>query len=214
MVVTTDQSDIGSTDLFFSGNNIPNGSVRLSTNVYADTDVLYNKRFLKNADAQYWDVNIFLNGRQLARIEPGVLSSSITWNFNKGQNSIVIIINKSSNVSSSATTFQGSITLMEGMSITNTPGIKAYQNYLFYVKIEDLRRLYSNSDNVFSIINYENNNEIVYRRTDEIASGSVVHYLQNLDNEISGLRLRADLSRGQSAYASPAIISYKLKFRH
>lgn len=214
VVVTTDQSDISSTDLFFSGNNIPNGSVRLSTNVYADTDVLYNKRFLKNADAQYWDVNIFLNGRQLARIEPGVLSSSITWNFNKGQNSIVIIINKSSNVSSSATTFQGSITLMEGMSVTNTPGIKAYQNYLFYVKIEDLRRLYSNSDNVFSIINYENNNEIVYRRTDEIASGSVVHYLQNLDNGISGLRLRADLSRGQSAYASPAIISYKLKFRH
>lgn len=214
VVVTTDQSDISSTDLFFSGNNIPNGSVRLSTNVYADTDVLYNKRFLKNADAQYWDVNIFLNGRQLARIEPGVLSSSITWNFNRGQNSIVIVINKSANVSSSATTFQGSITLMEGMSIANTVGIKAYQNYLFYVKIEDLRRLYSNTDNVFSIINYENNNEIVYRRTEEIASGSVVHYLENLDNGISGLRLRADLSRGQSAYASPAIISYKLKFRH
>lgn len=214
VVVTTDQSDISSTDVLFSGNNIPNGSVRLSTNVYADTDVLYNKRFLKNADAQYWDVNIFLNGRQLARIEPGVLSSSITWNFNKGQNSIVIVINKSSNVSSSATTFQGSITLMEGMSIANTVGLKAYQNYLFYVKIEDLRRLYSNTDNVFSIINYENNNEIVYRRTEEIAAGSVVHYLQNLENGISGLRLRADMSRGQSAYSSPAIISYKLKFRH
>lgn len=214
VVVTEDQSDISSTDLFFSGNNIPNGSVRLSTNVYADSDVMYNKRFLKSADAQYWDINIFLNGRQLARIEPGVLSSSITWNFNKGQNSIVIVINKSSNVSSAATTFQGSITLMEGMSISNTPGIRAYQNYLFYVKVEDLRRLYSNTDNVFSIINYENNNEIVYRRTEEIASGSVVHYLQNLDNGISGLRLRADLSRGQSAYASPAIISYKLKFRH
>ncbi len=214
VVVTTDQSDISSTDVFFSGNNIPNGSVRLSTNVYADTDVLYNKRFLKNADAQYWDVNIFLNGRQLARIEPGVLSSSITWNFNKGQNSIVVVINKSSNVSSSATTFQGNITLMEGMSIANTVGLKAYQNYLFYVKIEDLRRLYSNTDNVFSIINYENNNEIVYRRTEEIAAGSVVHYLQNLENGISGLRLRADISRGQSAYSSPAIISYKLKFRH
>ena len=214
VVVTSDQASINSTDTFFSGNNIPNGSIRLSTNVYADTDALYNKRFLKNADAQYWDVNIFLNGRQLARIEPGVLSSSITWNFNRGENSIVIIINKSANVTSSATTFQGSISLMEGMSISNTVGLRAYQNYLFSVKVEDLRRLYSNTDNVFSIINRENTNEIVYRRTQELSAGSVVNYLENLDNGITGLRLRADLSRGQTAYSSPAIISYKLKFRH
>jgi hypothetical protein len=103
---------------------------------------------------------------------------------------------------------------MEGMSISNTVGLKAYQNYLFAVKVEDLRRLYSNTDNVFSIINRENTNEIVYRRTQELSAGSVVNYLQNIDNGITGLRVRADLSRGQSAYSSPAIVSYKLKFRH
>jgi hypothetical protein len=214
VVVATSKSDISSSDLFFSGNNIPNGSIRLSTNVFSDNDSSYTKKFLKSADAQYWDVNIFLNGRQLARIEPGVLSSSITWNFSRGQNSIVIIINKSTNSTDNASTFQGSISLMEGMSIANTVGIRAYENYLFYVKIEDLRRLYSNTDNVFSIIRYENNNEIVYRRTEEILSGSVVNYLENIENGITGLRLRADLSRGQTAYSSPAIISYKLKFRH
>jgi hypothetical protein len=214
VVLTTDSQDISSNDLFFSANNIPNGSIRLSTNVYADSDVLFNKKFLKSIDAQYWDVNIFLNGRQLARVEPGTLFAPVAWNFVRGQNSIVIIINKSTDSINNSSTFQGSISLMEGMSIVNTVGIKAYENYLFYVKIEDLRRLYSNTDNVFSIIKYENNNEIVYRRTEEIRSGSVVSYLENINNGISGLRLRADLSRGQTAYSSPALISYKLKFRH
>jgi hypothetical protein len=94
------------------------------------------------------------------------------------------------------------------------PGIKVYQDYLFYVKIEDLRNLYSNTDNVFSIINYENNKEIVYRREKEIGIGSVVYYYENLNNGITTLRLRADLMRGQNAYSAPAINSYRIKFKH
>jgi hypothetical protein len=95
------------------------------------------------------------------------------------------------------------------------PGIKVYQDYLFYVKIEDLRNLYSNTDNVFSIINYENNKEIVYRREKEIGVGSVVYYYENLNNGITALRLRADLMRGQgNAYSAPSINSYRIKFRH
>lgn len=204
---------IPSTDVFFSGNSTPAGSVYLSTNVYCDTDSVYKKNLMKTIDAQYWDVSVYLNGRLLANLEPGAMFSSVTWNFLRGQNSIDIIINNYG-TTNSGSTFQGSLTLMEGMSLSNTVGITPYQNYLFQVKVEDLRLKYSNTDNVFSIINWENNKEIVYRRTKEISDGSIVYYLQNLDNGITGLRVRADLLRGTTAYSSPAIISYKLKFRH
>lgn len=213
VVVSTSESDIGSTDLFFSGNNIPSGSVYLSTNVYADTDATYTKRFLKSSEAQYWSIDIYLNGRQLTTIESGAMFSSVTWNFVKGQNSIAMVINNSGTGQNSSS-FQGSITLMEGMSLSKTIGLMPFQSYLFQVKIEDLRTIYSNTDNVFSVITWENNKEIVYRREKEIPSGSMVYYMQNLENGILGLRVRIDLSRGQTAYSSPSIVSYKLKLRH
>ena len=209
VVVSLSESDISSTDVFFSGNNIPSGSVYLSTNVYADSDATYTKRFLKSSESQYWNVSIYLNGRLLTTVEPGAMFSSVTWNFMKGQNSIALVIN-----SQPSSAFQGSISLMEGMSLARTVGLMPFQNYLFQVKIEDLRTMYSNTDNVFSVINWENNKEIVYRREKELSIGSMIYYLQNLENGIQGLRVRADLSRGQTAYSSPAIISYKLKFRH
>ena len=213
VVVTTSESDIGSTDVFFTGNSIPAGSVYLSTNVYAQTDATYTNRFLKTSEAQYWNVDIYLNGRLLTTVESGAMFASITWNFRRGQNSIDIVINNST-TGTSASSFQGSISLMEGMSLSQEVGLMPFQNYLFQVKIEDLRTMHSNQDNVFSVITWENNKEIVYRREKEISSGSIVYYLQNLDNGVLGLRVRIDLSRGQTAYSSPAINSYKLKLRH
>ena len=205
-----------SQEFFSTGSSQINyGSIHLATNINSQATSSITKNFLKSIDAQYWDVEIYLNGSLLSKIEPGILSKSITWNFRLGQNNLVIIINKSTNGSAGAETpFIGSFSLFDGLSILNVPGIKVYQDYLFYVKIEDLRNLYSNTDNVFSIINYENNKEIVYRREKEIGVGSVVYYYENLNNGINTLRLRADLMRGQNAYSAPSINSYRIKFKH
>ena len=205
-----------SQEFFSTGSSQINyGSIHLATNINSEATSSITKNFLKSIDAQYWDVEIYLNGSLLSKIEPGILSKSITWNFRLGQNSLVIIINKSTNGSAGTeTSFIGSFSLFDGLSILNVPGIKVYQDYLFYVKIEDLRNLYSNTDNVFSIINYENNKEIVYRREKEIGIGSVVYYYENLNNGITTLRLRADLMRGENAYSAPSINSYRIKFKH
>jgi hypothetical protein len=93
-------------------------------------------------------------------------------------------------------------------------GIKCYKNYLYEVKVEDLRNYYSNKDNVFSIIQYENVYEIVYRRSEEIISGSRVYYTYNSDNDVQSIRVRADLFRGSNVYTGPSINSYTVKFRH
>jgi hypothetical protein len=206
-----------SQEFFSTGSSEINyGSIHLATNIHSQATSSITKNFLKSIDAQYWDIEIYLNGSLLSKIEPGILSKSITWNLRSGQNSLVIIINKSTNQSNGAqTSFIGSFSIFDGLSILTMPGIKVYQDYLFYVKIEDLRNLYSNTDNVFSIINYENNKEIVYRREKEIGVGSVVYYYENLNNGITTLRLRADLMRGQgNAYSAPSINSYRIKFRH
>jgi hypothetical protein len=218
IVYTSYNSTIDNTQNFFTANNIPYGSIHLSTHLYAENDIQINDLFLKSLSAQYWDVKIYLNGNDVtsnSTLSPGVLSANMTWNIKKGQNDLIIIINKSTNdTSGTETTFNGTVSLLKDRSILSVDGIKAYRNYLYEVRIEDLRLYYSNSDNVFSIINYQNNYEIVYRRTEEIQTGTKVYYYSNIENQTKSIRLRADLFRGQSAFSAPAINSYTVKFKH
>jgi len=218
VVYTSYNSTIDNTQNFFTADNIPYGSIHLSTHLYADNDIQINDLFLKSLSAQYWDVKIYLNGNDITSnntLSPGVLSANVTWNIKKGQNDLIIVINKSTNdTSGTETTFNGTISILKDRSIISVDGLKAYRNYLYEVRVEDLRLYYSNSDNVFSIINYQNNYEIVYRRTEEIQTGTKVYYYSNVENEVKSIRLRADLLRGQSAYSAPAINSYTVKFRH
>ena len=218
IIYTSYNSTIDNTQNFFTANNIPYGSIHLSTHLYAENDIQINDLFLKSLSAQYWDIKIYLNGNDVtsnSTLSPGVLSANMTWNIKKGQNDLIIIINKSTNdTSGTETTFNGTVSLLKDRSILSVDGIKAYRNYLYEVRIEDLRLYYSNSDNVFSIINYQNNYEIAYRRTEEIQTGTKVYYYSNIENQTKSIRLRADLFRGQSAFSAPAINSYTVKFKH
>lgn len=218
LVKTSFTRTIDTSQNFFTAQNIPYGSMHLETNVMAENDFTITEPFLKSLSAQYWDVKIYLNGIDLTAndiLSAGVLSSNITWSFKKGQNNLVIIINKSQNSGpTSNTPFNGSISILGNRSILSLNGIKCYKNYLYEVKIEDLRTFYSNTDNVFSIIQYDNSYEIVYRRQDEIISGSRIYYYYNSDNNVRAVRVKIDLFRGNNAYSGPIVNSYTLKFRH
>jgi hypothetical protein len=218
IVYTSFTRTINNTQEFFTAQNIPYGSIRIETNIMADQDISITEAFLKDLSAQYWDVKIYLNGVDLTANEilsAGILSANVTWSFKRGQNNLVIIINKSSNnTSGTNTAFNGSISILANRSILSLNGVKCYKNYLYEVKTEDLRNYYSNKDNVFSIIQYENVYEIVYRRSEEIISGSRVYYNYNTDNNVSSIRVRADLFRGSNVYTGPSINSYTVKFRH
>jgi len=209
---------LGDNQEFYQAQNVPYGSIYISTNIYIENSITMTKNFLKSLSAQYWDIEVYLNGVLISTggaLSAGTLLSSLTWNFKKGQNSIVLIINKSTNDSQGVKTpFNGAISLMEGVSLISIPNSEVYQNYFYFVKQEDLRTKYSNIDNVFSIINYENNLEIIYRRTEEIKEGTKVYYLTNSEKSPESIRVRADLFRGTDSYSAPSVISYTLKFKH
>lgn len=218
IVYTSFYKTVDTTDKFFTAENIPFGSIHLSTNVFCENSTTITELFLKSLQAQYWDIKIYLNGVDLTATNPlsaGVLSSNITWNFKKGRNDLVFIINKSTNDTNGVqTTFNGTIAILKDKSILSLPGFTLFKNYLFEVKPEDLRFYYSNQDNVFSIINYQNNYEIAYRRTEEIKDGSKIYYYYNNKNTTKSIRIRADLFRGTSFGSAPAINSYTVKFKH
>jgi len=209
---------LGDNQEFYQAQNVPYGSIYISTNIYMENSITMTKNFLKSLSAQYWDIEVYLNGVLISAggaLSAGTLLSSLTWNFKKGQNSIVLIINKSTNDSQGVKTpFNGAISLMEGVSLISIPNSEVYQNYFYFVKQEDLRTKYSNIDNVFSVINYENNLEIIYRRTEEIKDGTKVYYLTNSEKSPESIRVRADLFRGADSYSAPSVISYTLKFKH
>lgn len=215
---TTFSRTVGTTEQFFTAENIPFGSIHLSTNIFCQNSLTVTELFLKSLQAQYWDIKIYLNGIDLtstSQLAPGILSSNITWDLKKGKNDLVIIINKSKNDTNNvATAFNGTVALFKDRSILSLEGVNLFKNYLSEVKIEDLRSYYSNQDNVFSIINYENNYEIVYRRTEEIKEGSKIYYYYNRPNTVSAIRIRADLFRGNSFDSAPSINSYTVKFKH
>jgi hypothetical protein len=217
IVYSTSYNTVAPTQEFYQA-NIGYGSIYIRTNIFLEKPFSVTRNFLKSLSAQYWDVDVYLNGIEVSTngsLSPGVLSSSITWNFNAGQNSIVIVINRSTNDTNGVQgSLNGTISLMEGLSLLDIPNARVYKNYLSYVKIEDLRSIHSNLDNVFSIIDWENNKEIVYRRTEELKEGSRVYYYSNNESRFSLVRVRADLLRGDDSYSSPAIISYTLKFKH
>lgn len=218
IVYTTFTRSISNSQDFFTAQNIPYGSIYIETNVMSEENLSITEPFLKDLSAQYWDVKIYLNGIDLTANETlsaGVLSSNITWSFKKGQNNLIIIINKSSNnTSGTNTAFNGSISILANRSILSLNGIKCYKNYLYEVKPEDLRSYYSNKDNVFSVIQYDNGYEVVYRRLEEIIEGSRVYYYYNTDNNVKSIRVRADLFRGSNVYTAPSISSYAVKFKH
>lgn len=218
ILYTKSYNTINPSQQFYEAQNVPFGSIYITTNIFMEKPIVVTKNFLKSLTAQYWDVSVFLNGVELSSagiLSAGILSASLTWNFNKGQNTILIIINKSTNNTSGVqTSFNGAISLIDNQSISDLPNATVYRNYLSNVKIEDLRNKYSNYDNVFSVIDYENNKEIVYRRTEEIKEGSNVYYYSNNQDKPQFIRLRADFFRGADSYSAPSLNSFTLKFQH
>lgn len=218
VVYTTFSRDVPLSQNFFTAQSIPYGSIYISTNIYSENSLNLTETLLKDLAAQYWDIRIYVNGVDItanSSLSPGVLSASLTWPIKQGRNDLIIVINKSTNNTSGVQVpFNGTIALLKDKSILSIPGVKLFKNYLYEVKVEDLRTYYSNIDNVYSIINYENNYEIVYRRTEEIKEGSKVYYYSNTGNGPQAIRLRADMLRGESYSSSPSIVSYTVKFKH
>ena len=175
----------------------------LQTSLLVDEDIEAVNTISKSDTSVNWDVAVYLNGTLLADMPAGVSARQVSWSFKKGVNNIVVTYD-------AAGTSSGSISLMSGVSISNygVPFIKYYS----YVDPFDFRINRNENDLVFTIDNYLGNNEIFCRS--KINNNSRIVFQNNTNNPVKAIRFRADLSRFSSPFGTPALNSYRIKFKN
>lgn len=164
-------------------------------------------------DSILWDLSIYLNGALIKKMAPNQSNDVVVWDFKEGRNNVAIAIDAAPRVTSSANGgLHGELVLMQKSLISNYGII--YQNYLSYVN----NQIYKNSNqilnNSFSIDTIASEKFLISSRN--IATGSRLYYYSiNPNNSVDSIRVRADLTRSSSSpISSPALISYRLKFKN
>lgn len=187
----------------FSGNLGTGMSSILQTNLLCNEETNVNHSISKSGDAINWDLAVYLNGAKIADLPSGEITKNISWNFIKGINKITITFDSLDSIS-------GSISLMDGVSITNygTP----FLNYYSYVDPFDFKTNRSEKDFVFTIDKYLGRKEIFCRSM--INDNSRFVYSTNNVNSIEKIRFRADFTRYQNPFGTPSLGGYRIKFKN
>ena len=177
----------------------------MQTNLLVDKATQVNHIVSKSGGAIDWDVAVYLNGVKIADIPAGQISpmQNTTWNLTEGINRITITFDALENAS-------GTISLMDGVSITNygTP----FLNYYSYVDPFDFRTNRTIEDSVFTIDKYLGNKEILCRK--EIKNNSRLVYYSNNNNPVESIRFRADFTRSNNPFGTPILNGYRVKFKN
>lgn len=175
----------------------------LQTKVLMDKDELITATLSRSGNAVNWNMAVYLNGSLIVDMPDGVSSKEISWNFIKGINEISITFDAEGNSS-------GSISLMNGVSLSNYGSV--FLNYYSYVDPFDFRTSRTSEDKVFTIDRYLGNEEILSRS--QIKDNSRIIYQKNEEFKIDSIRFRADLSRFSNPFGTPALNSYRVKFKN
>jgi hypothetical protein len=177
----------------------------MQTNLLVDKATQVNHVVSKSGGAIDWDVAVYLNGVKIADIPAGQVSptQNTTWNLIEGINRITITFDALENAS-------GTISLMDGVSITNygTP----FLSYYSYVDPFDFRTNRSIEDPVFTIDKYLGNKEILCRK--QIKDNSRLVYYSNNNNPVESIRFRADFTRPNNPFGTPVLNGYRVKFKN
>lgn len=183
--------------------NLSGISGYLQAKILVEQNQTVNLPMTRSGNAVNWDLAVYLNGSLIADMPSGVASKEVSWNFINGVNEIVITFDAEG-------TSNGSLSLMGGVSITNYGLI--FLNYYSYVDPFDFRTSRTEQDKVFTIDSYLGNKEILSRLY--IGDNSRIIYYQNSDSPIESIRFRADISRFSNPFGTPAISSYRVKFKN
>jgi hypothetical protein len=205
---------MSSSPIFWTAPNLNDGgSVLISFEILVSSDVKINKTILKNDDnSALWDMSVYVNGVLVRNVLPGQYSDEIELNLKSGKNSIAIAIDAAPRVTSGSTGgLYGSMTLLQGSRITDYGMV--YQNYLSLINPE----LFKNNNNTinasFAIKKIDTIDYVISNK--KITPGSrMYYYVNNSNNDVSSIRIRADFSRPiGDPKSTPAITSYKVKFK-
>jgi len=183
--------------------NLSGISGYLSTSILTQNATSFSSRISRTGNAVDWDMAVYVNGSLLTSMQSGQAYKDVTWQFVEGINEIVVTYDAEGSSS-------GSISLMNGISLSNYGSV--FLNYYSYVDSFDFRINRSATDKVFTIDTYLGNKEILCRSI--IQDDSRIIYRSNQESKIESIRFRADLSRFNNQYATPSLISYRVKFKN
>jgi hypothetical protein len=195
--------EITNNSLFFTGPNLSGISLLLEAKIFCANDITVRHLFVKNdSTSKQWGVGIYLNN-EVSIIPAGVSSETVQWNFKAGINTLKVAID----IAGSA---NGSISLMDAKSLLDYGLV--YTQYYGYVDPLEFKSNRSVYDNVFTIENFFGNKEIFSRSN--IRDKSRIFYYTNNPDSVKKIRFRADFSRGKNPLSTPAIDSFKVKFKN
>lgn len=211
--------EIDSGDTFFYGGDIgENGvSIFVETYLHLDESIEPIVDYLRKADAasQTWDVRAYLNGEFVGWL-PGRNSQQsdvpidqlmVSWNFNKGPNHIVLLINipPLSTITGSISPYNGSLQLMQTHRLYQFGTVKlADWNYIDFF---DLQYNTVGTPTTFTILN----GQLISRRQPTV--NFRLKYNEASGQGAESIRFRADLSRSyDNSHVTPQLKSYQLRF--
>lgn len=196
---------------FFYGGDIGENGRSVYVETYLESkDIQSNiiKDFKKlDTNSLLWDVRVYLNGSEVARLEPGVEMKAIPWTFRKGLNHIALCVNIPNLTASGGVPYSGNLDIMVGDEIGSYGTIKL-ANWS-YVDIFKLKYNEVGSPYTFSI----SNNEIVSRR--KPTNNLRISYSKPTGLSPAGIRFRCNFMRSSNHQTvTPTLNSYKLRFSY
>jgi hypothetical protein len=175
----------------------------LQSNILVEEPQQVNHSISKVGEAIDWNLAVYLNGIKIVDLPAGQVSKDISWNFIQGINKLVVAFD-------APTLGSGTVSLMDGVSISNY-GIP-FLEYYSYVDPFDFKTSRTEKDFVFTIDKYLGNKEILCRS--QIKNNSRLAYYTNSINPVEKIRFRADFTRHNNPFGTPVLPEYRIKFKN
>lgn len=207
---TLDYGRIDTGNEFFYGGDVGavNKDVYVETFLFADRswDTFLSEFQKVDVRSQTWDVKIYLNGRLLGHLPPGLNKMQLPWRFNQGMNHIVLLVRIPFSAGESDP-YMGAVSLLGGDNLYRYGAVHlAKWNYvdLFTMKYNE-----SGQPRTFTI----EKNEIISRRPP--TTNYQLRYTIETGEGPAAVLLRAELSRSRNnPNVTPALDQYRLRFSY
>lgn len=195
---------------FFWGGDVGSNAKSVYVETYIDCDqdmpVIQKDCLKMDANSQTWDLKLYLNGREIASLPPGINKATVPWKFNRGRNHVALLVNIPS-ASGSTTPYTGVFQVMSNDSLANYGNVNL--DWLTYVDNYKFSTNQLDDAKTFTIYNQE----LITRR--KTTDNYRLTYYQQTNAGPDAIRLRADLSRTENdTHISPILDSYRVRFSY
>lgn len=203
------QTDTGN-DFFYGGDIGESGkSVYVETYLESlqDQETFLGEFIKPDPNSLFWDVRVFLNGRDIGFLPATMERLTLPWNFRQGMNHIALLINIPRATSTLPNPYIGTVQLMGDRDLSDFGTVKLGD--WSFVSWFDMQYNQTGLAPTFTI----HDGEILSRK--KPTTNFRLQYASPTGAGPGAIRLRADLSRQvTNPHVSPKLTSYRLRFSY